>query len=57
MKTIDYVLPNWTICPLFNSDESGLTDSEQAALDNFIDLQIRLYKYDRFFAIAVKEDG
>ena len=57
MQTIDYVLPNWTICPLFNSDESGLTDSEQAALDNFIDLQIRLYKYDRFFAIAVKEDG
>jgi len=57
MQTIDYVLPNWTICPLFNSDCSGLTDEEDTALDNFIDLQIRLYKYDRFFAIAVKEDG
>ncbi len=35
MKTINFILPDWTICPLFNSDESGISDDESKALAEF----------------------
>ena len=57
MQTIDYVLPNWTICPLFNSDESGLTDSESTALDNFIKREMKNNGFSCFHAVDCKEDG
>lgn len=35
MKEISYVLPEWVIVPLFNSDLTGLTDQESIQLSEF----------------------
>jgi len=36
-ETITYTIPTWCLCSLFNSDDSGLEDSEIEALDSFIE--------------------
>lgn len=37
MKTVEYTLPDWTLCPLFNSDCTGITDEEETLLNEFLD--------------------
>ncbi len=35
MDTVDFTIPDWAICPLFNSDETGITDEESKLLEDF----------------------
>ncbi len=34
-KSHTFILPDWTLCPLFNSDETGITDEQSEQLNEF----------------------
>lgn len=36
IDSITYRLPSWVICPLFNSDESGIDDNDSQSLNEFV---------------------
>ena len=57
MLTVDYILPDWALSPLFGSDESGLSDEEQQALDTFISAQVAEHGFTSFHAIDCKPLG
>ena len=35
IERVEYIIPNWAVCPLMNSDESGITDEESKILEEF----------------------
>ena len=54
MKTLDLELPvDWAVA-LINSDETGLEDDDQAALDAFVDWM--LSKYGKCWCVNVSDD-
>jgi len=55
MRTEKYLLPSWVLCPLFNSDLTGTTEEEDAALDAFLEREGA--KYETFHAVSATEDG
>ena len=54
MKTIELIIPNHFLSPLFNSDCSGLDDDDIKALDHMTDDMMTKYKC--FHAINTRDD-
>ena len=57
MHTIDYILPSWTIQPLFYADSSGLSDTEDTQLDDFIARKMIDLAVNMFSAIECQTLG
>ena len=55
MKTIEFILPSWVLCPLFNSDNSGITEEENQLLTEFVEENLKEHK--SFWAINAEELG
>ena len=53
-NTIEFTLPDWTLCPLFNDDNSGLEDEDIKKLVAFITCNKN--KYGTFYAISATEN-
>lgn len=44
MKTVQYTIPTWAICPLVNNDSSGITDDEERILTSWVTRELKKYK-------------
>ncbi|GAG14197.1 unnamed protein product [marine sediment metagenome] len=47
---IEYAIPEWAICYLVNSDNSGLSEQEIEQLDRF-------WKYEQLISISVTSEN
>lgn len=54
MQTVQYILPIHWACALVNGDETGIDDTDQAALDTFIADMVQ--KYGSCHCIDVIDD-
>jgi len=53
MKTQDYLLPTWTLCPLINDDYTGISDQDAEQLNSFIAGELE--KYPMFWALCPED--
>jgi hypothetical protein len=55
MNTIQHTLPSWTLTSLFNSDDSGLEDSDIKSLDDWISKKVK--QHGSFHAVDSEDLG
>jgi hypothetical protein len=55
MNTIQYTLPSWTLCSLFNNDDSGLEERDIQSLDKWISKKVK--QHVSFHAVDSEDLG